>query len=348
MAYKTLREASPFRARASRRPAAVVVTFVVTFACGLVAQAPAAKPDSAVVKADIEKAKKIAGTFWAEEAHFFCEAPHGNNANDPVIEPTKIFDNVYALGRSGTAVYAITTSAGIMLIDSGYQNDVESVLLAGLKKAGLDPAQVRMVLLGHGHADHFGGTPYLQQHYGARIYVSQPDWDLMQNPPPPRGGGKGQQAAPPAIPKRDGIIVEGQPIVLGDVKVTAFAITGHTLGAMGFIFPVKDNGKTHMVGLYGGTILGAAAISDVGLQQYIKSIAHFKEATKKAGVDVEIQNHPLYDGFLEKLKMVQMRKKGEPNPFVVGQANYQKFLDVMSVCMQANIDRRKDSKGSSE
>ena len=64
MAYKTFRSA------------AAVATFVAALACGLVAQvpAPAAKPDSAVVKADIEKAKKIAGTFWTEEAHFFCEA----------------------------------------------------------------------------------------------------------------------------------------------------------------------------------------------------------------------------------------------------------------------------------
>ena len=67
-----------------------------------------------------------------------------------------------------------------------------------------------------------------------------------------------------------------------------------------------------------------------------------EEETRKAGVDVELQNHPLYDAFLEKLQKVQSRKKGEPNPFVVGQANYQKFLDVMSACMQANIDRRKN------
>jgi len=97
-----------------------------------------------------------------------------------------------------------------------------------------------------------------------------------------------------------------------------------------------------MAALYGGTILGAAAISDEGLQQYMKSIAHFKEETRKAGVDVELQNHPLYDAFLEKLQKVQSRKKGEPNPFVVGQANYQKFLDVMSACMQANIDLHKN------
>lgn len=116
---------------------------------------------------------------------------------------------------------------------------------------------------------------------------------------------------------------------------------GHTPGSMGLIFPVKDNGKTHMAAMYAGTILGAAAISDEGLRQYIKSIAHSKEETKRAKVDVELQNHPLFDDFTEKLEKLKSRKAGDPNPFVVGEANNHKFLDVMSACMQANIDRRK-------
>ena len=43
----------------------------------------------------------------------------------------------------------------------------------------------------------------------------------------------------------------------------------------------------------------------------------------------------------EKLAKLQARKTGEPNPFIVGQANYQKFLDVMQDCTQANLDRRR-------
>jgi hypothetical protein len=50
------------------------------------APAPPAKPDSPEVNALIEKAKEAGGTMWADEAHFLCEAPRGNNANDPVIE----------------------------------------------------------------------------------------------------------------------------------------------------------------------------------------------------------------------------------------------------------------------
>jgi len=56
----------------------------------------------------------------------------------------------------------VTTSAGIVLIDAGYADQLESVLLPGMKKLGLDPSQVRYVILGHGHGDHFGGALYFQ------------------------------------------------------------------------------------------------------------------------------------------------------------------------------------------
>lgn len=298
-----------------------------------------AKPDSPQVKAEVEKAKKDGGAMWAEEAHFFCEAPHANSANDPLIEPTKIFDNVWALGRAGTTVYAITTPAGIILIDSGYQDQLESVLLAQMKQANLDPAQVKIIVLGHGHADHFGGAPYFQEHYGTHVYLTQADWDFMEHPP---AGGRAPKGPPPTQPKHDMVITEGQPIELGGEKIMPYYIPGHTPGSVGLIFPVKDNGKTHMAGLFGGTILTPAPISDEGLATYAKSIQHFKEEAKKAKVDVELQNHSLYDNIQEKLAKLKDRKKGEPNPFVVGQANYQRFLDVMADCTQVNIDRRKE------
>ena len=49
---------------------------------------------------------------------FWCEAPRANRADDPVIEPVKIFDNVYAIGNVGTVAYVIQTSAGLMMIDA--------------------------------------------------------------------------------------------------------------------------------------------------------------------------------------------------------------------------------------
>ena len=307
----------------------------------LSAQAPPttpSKPDSEQVKALIEKAKKAGGPMWAYEEHFFCEAPRANSPNDPPIAPTKIFDNVYVIGNQGTVAYVIETTDGLLMIDSLQADQTETQLLPGFQKLGLDPAKVKMIVVGHGHADHFGGTPYFQEHYGSKIYIAAADWDLMQNPPAGRGGKKG----PPAVlPRRDQIIVEGQPIVLGDLKIMPVAVPGHTPGSMAFIFPVKDNGKTRVAAMYAGTILTPGIVSDAGLETYSKSAAHFKDEAKKAKVEVELQNHPLMDPIQEKLDKLKARKKSEPNPFVVGQGNYQRFVDVMSACTEVNIARRK-------
>jgi metallo-beta-lactamase class B len=319
----------------------VGIALSLMFAAPLLAQAPAPepKPDSPAVQAIVARAKAAAGAMWAEEAHFFCEAPRANSPNDPPIAPTKIFDNVFVIGNAGTVAYVIRTSAGLVMIDALGANQVESVLLPGFTALGLDPAQVKAILVGHGHADHFGGSAYMQERYGAKIYISAADWNLMENPPPARGGRQGGPPTP--LPKHDQVIAEGQPIVMGDLRVQPVAIPGHTPGSMGFIFPVKDDGKTRMAALYGGTVLTPGIISDEGLQTYLQSVARFKEATRKAKVEVEIQNHPLMDPIQVKLDRLRTRTKGQPNPFVVGTKGYQTFLDVMSLCTEANIARRK-------
>jgi len=337
------------------RASAVLASFLaLPFVTALtVAQAPpAAQPDSAEVRRLLDTARKGAGADWVEAFDFICalNAGRANRADDPEIAPTKVFDNLYVIGRSSTAVWAVTTSAGIVLIDSGYPDQIDSVLLPGMRTIGLDPSQVRYVFVGHGHADHFGGAPYFQQR-GARVVLAGPDWDLMENPAPAgRGAAPGGTAAPPAArgpapapavpPKRDVVAVEGQPITVGDVAFTPVMIPGHTPGSMGVIFPVKDSGTTRIAGLFGGSILTPGRISDAGLRQYIASVEHWREVTRRMNVEVELQNHPMYDGFLTKLERLQRRKPGEPNPFVVGRDSYQRFVGVMSGCTAVQLARR--------
>jgi metallo-beta-lactamase class B len=300
----------------------------------------AARPDSVRVIEIVNRARSAAGSEWTEAVEFLCgrDSARPNRPNDPELTPTRVFDNLYALGRTSTVVWAITTPDGIILIDAGYPDQLESVLLPGLRKLGLDPNAVKYVLLGHGHADHFGGTSYFQQR-GARVVLSDADWGLIENPTLPAPG-TASTAPTLAPPKRDVVAADGQPIEFGGTVITPVLIPGHTPGALGFVFDVKDGDRTHTAALFGGSILLAARISDEGLEQYLRSIEHFAEVTSERRVAVEIQNHPLYDGFMAKRELLEQRAAGAAHPFVVGAPAYQRFLTVMAECTRAELERR--------
>src|SRR5437762_2617782 len=304
----------------------------------VLAMGQTARPDNPQSLAHVDAAKKLAGSDeWLQGPfNFYCVAgkARGNSATAPAMEPVKLFDNLYAVGNSEATVHAITTSQGIILIDSGYADRVETEVVAGLKKVGLDPANVKYVLVGHGHGDHFGGASYFQEHYGAKVGLTAADWDVIYPPAPPAN------AANQVKPKRDLVLAEGQPLTLGDTTVTFVAIPGHTPGSLAFIFPVREGRQRHVAGLFGGTILTADRITTPGLQQYVQSIDHYLGVAKKMKVDVEVQNHALFDMTPERIAALKARKAGEPHPFLAGTDRYVTFWTIVSECIQAEIARR--------
>ena len=297
-------------------------------------QAP--RPDNAQSLEHINAAKKLAAddSFLANPNNFFCVAGNARaqNNNAPDLEAVKLFDNVYAVGNSETAVYALTSSEGIVLLDAGFENKAESVLVPQLQKVGLDPAKVKYILLGHGHADHFGGAKYFQDKYGTKIAATAADWDLINAPA--RGGAAG------AKPAKDVVLAEGQPFKFGDLTITPIEIPGHTPGSLAFIFPVKDKGQTRTAGLFGGTVLTTGILTTDALKQYTQSIGHYLDAAKRMNVDVELQNHPIFDGMPDKLAKLKSAKASDPNPFVIGNDRYLKMWNIVSECIQAEIARR--------
>jgi metallo-beta-lactamase class B len=306
--------------------------FLVSLSVASLYAQAAAKPDSPAVVLHLEKARSLAGTQWTSAYQFFCVNPHANSNDDAALEPSKIFDNVYVIGNTGTVAYAITTSEGIILLDSLAANQVDTVLLPGMRKLGLDPDQVKVVVVAHGHADHFGGSVYFQRH-GAHVAMSAADWDFIAPKPdaPARG---------PAPPSRDIVLVEGQSVGLGDVRIMAVLTPGHTPGSMAFIFPVKDKGKTYTAGMFGGTMLTATRPTAEEINQYLTSVMHFRNEALKAGVEIELQNHPLMDDLNGRLAQLRARGANGTNLFIVGRENYPLFLDVLSECMQAQVGRR--------
>ena len=61
-------------------------------------------------------------------------------------EPQKVFDNLYFVGMTEFASWAVTTTDGIIVIDPLFDYSVEDEVVGGLRKLGLDPADIRYVL----------------------------------------------------------------------------------------------------------------------------------------------------------------------------------------------------------
>ena len=237
------------------------------------------------------------------------------------VPPAKVFDNLYVVGQSEYSAWAVTTSAGIILIDTIYDYSVEDEVVGGLTKLGLDPAQIKYVIVSHGHADHSGGARLLQERFGARVLLSAADWDLLDK----SAGTK---------PKRDMVVTDGQKLTLGDTTLTLYLTPGHTAGTISTLIPVKDNGRAHLVAEWGGTMFNFARSRDA-FDTYIASAERFQGIAARAGADALISNHTIYDGTKTKVPALAQRKPGDPHPLVIGASGVQRYLTVASECAHA-------------
>ena len=239
-------------------------------------------------------------------------------------EPRKVFDNLYFVGMTTHSAWAITTSQGIILLDAIYDYSVEAEVDEGLRKLGLNPADIKYVVLSHGHSDHAGGARFLQEKYGARLLMSAADYDLLD------------RQNPTWKPKRDMVITDGQTLTLGDETMTFYLTPGHTEGTVSTIFSVRDNGQQHTVATWGGTTFNFGPIRE-RLIAYERAAERFRAIAANANADVILSNHTPYDGTTEKLPALAARRPGERHPYIVGADVVQRYLTTVGECAQAAI-----------
>jgi metallo-beta-lactamase class B len=239
------------------------------------------------------------------------------------IEPAKVFDNLYFVGSKIHSSWALTSSEGIILIDTLWTYNSEEEIVGGLKKLGFDPAKVKYVIISHAHPDHVGGAKLMQDRFGSRIVMGGPDWDSIE---------KSVNGYPAGKPKRDIVADDGQKITLGDTAVTLIATPGHTPGTLSMIFTVKDNGKPLTVAYSGGTAFNFPSTT-ANFDTYIKS--QNKMAAAAANATVLMSNHSEFDSATTKIRMLASRKPGEPHPFEIGKDAVARYFTVTGECAQA-------------
>jgi len=317
------------------------VAIVLLMGAGLAArQAVKGSPDDHVALA-----KMAAGDQYQNLFNFLCAAPAPRGGGRPGTrggappaagrgpatpdrstwhaDPAKVFDNLYFVGQSEYSAWALTTSDGLILLDTLFDYSVEDEVAGGLQTLGLDPATIRYAVVTHPHPDHHGGARFLQERYRTRVLMSAADWDVLDRLTGTR-------------PVRDMVVTDGGTLTLGDTTITLYVTPGHTPGTLSMVFRVRDNGTAHTVAYWGGNGLNADRES---LQQYVQSARRFSDIARQAGADVMMSNHTDWDGSKAYLPRLRSRPPGSANPYVVGAQGIARYLDVARECATARLLR---------
>jgi metallo-beta-lactamase class B len=256
-------------------------------------------------------------------------------SKEPPLEPMQVMDELYFVGARWTTAWAVKTSAGIVIIDA-MDNTGEAVdyIEGGLLKLGLDPADIRYVIVSHAHGDHYGGAGYLKKRFNPRVVMSEVDWQALE----------AAQRDPlfrtktdllfddPA--KRDQSVVDGETITLGDTTLKLYVIPGHTLGTLATVVTVHDRGQPHRAVAWGGTAYNFGPLPD-RLQLYSDTTRKYIDILRDEKADIVLSNHTSYDAAVPKMEALKSRQPGRPNPFVIGQDGVKRFLTILGECALA-------------
>ena len=318
----------------------VVATLFTAMTLTALGQATApVTPESLVTAAKRAAGRDYAGTFLR-----ICVAPDNLGPPRPppsvtpaartvpdratwYAQPYKVFDNLYFVGTKIHSAWALTTSEGIIVIDTLFDYAIEPEIVEGLTKLGLEPRNIKYVLISHAHGDHDQGAALLQSRYGAKVVMGAADWEAtLQRPAAALGG----------VPKRDVAVgPEGLKITVGDTTVDVIATPGHSPGTSSFVFPVKDGGRTLMVAYSGGTAFNFPR-SAANFVIYRDSARKMGEAAKAAGATVLMTNHTEFDGAYDRARIAQLpRPPGEKHPYETDTATVQRYFEMTGACAEA-------------
>ncbi|MDP7276697.1 MAG: MBL fold metallo-hydrolase [Planctomycetaceae bacterium] len=261
--------------------------------------------------------------------------------SSPVLrkDATRLSNRVYLLGRlSPSVAYAIDTSEGLVLVDSGLEPDCRS-LLAQLRQLGLDPARLKKILLTHAHVDHVLGAMYLRRLTGATVHAGRRDCDILRAGGPPDAMFStfempGVETHPTEI---DVELQGGESIVLGDCRFEVIATPGHTPGSLCFLLRadgqrVLFSGDT-ISSMTGNLGTYAAYLAPRYRADAADYLASFRKLAALTAPDLLLPGHP---------QLAQAEAIGDPlkvNSAAIMPRQWQELTDRGIAEMQELVDR---------
>lgn len=232
----------------------------------------------------------------------------------------QIFDDLLIVSQKETNCFVLKTTDGLIVIDAIWPSkQAFDAIVNAIKDVGWNDT-IKKLVLTHGHIDHTGCGKWFVEKYGVDTYLSETDDIFWREYPvkPDR----------PETWKDYDITIyvkDKDTITLGDKTIYVYSTPGHTPGGLSYIFPVTENGETHMAALWGGT---TPPRTEAGIKQYLKSLDYFLEKSAEKQVDVALSNHTAVDNGLERIMYSKARMSYMPNIYIMGQERFQRYCQV--------------------
>ena len=198
--------------------------------------------------------------------------------------PFQIFDNVYFVGNDNVSSYLITTSDGLVLIDTTNGLVVKRTL-EHIRQLGFDPMDLKYVFVTESHEIHYGGAAEIKAMTGATICLGAADWDFLEQATA-RADQVEYDWTTEVPPPRDHETQDGEVITVGDSRFTLYLTPGHTPGTSSFEYIAHDGDQRYRVLTPGGSGL---SMSSDWTDEWIEGRERLKAL---APWDVVLGNHP--------------------------------------------------------
>ena len=130
-------------------------------------------------------------------------------------------------------VYLVRGVSGSVLVDTGDPGNGERIL-ERLAKAGVGAGEISLILLTHGHVDHFGSAAELKALTGAPVAIHEADAKhlrLGRNPYLPPTGLEGRLVRP--FLKDEAPRVEPDVLLRGETSLDTWGVRGRTIETPG-------------------------------------------------------------------------------------------------------------------
>ncbi|UWQ97332.1 MBL fold metallo-hydrolase [Rhodobacteraceae bacterium M385] len=229
------------------------------------------------------------------------------------VEPWSPFDNVDYVGVCWVSAWLVHTDEGTVLIDTLY-GPFQQTLLDNIAATGTDLADIRYVLMTHGHFDHVGGAAGLAPLLpNATFAMTQGGWDeAIESAEASQGGPRAWDMI-----AEDMVLADGESIELGGNTFTVIETPGHTWGTASYLYDVVDGDDTFRAITIGG--LGLNAIEGPPqVEAFIESLDRMRALVQEQemGVEVHLTTHGFSNNLDEDRQAMADRAEGEPNVMV--------------------------------